>query len=99
MFSDPRSFAQAKIADEAIADIEGWNTVIDAGQQQNGGKPLTVPQAGYMLTSLRYRAIFIKAGSGPQKIEYNKGGGIDPTPQNIGAMSAALSGTGLLDFE
>jgi hypothetical protein len=98
-FNNPMAFAQAKIADEAAADIQGWNDVIDAAEKENGNKQLSVPQVGFLIVSLRYRAVFMKASQSSQNLEYSQSGRIEPTQQNLAAMAVALSSTNIRDYE
>lgn len=97
---NPLAFARAKIADEAVADIQGWNDVVDAAEAENSGKPLSPAQVGYLLLSLRYRVIFLKAGKQPsQKLEYAQDGRIELNQKNIDAVAVALANMNLFDIE
>ncbi|MDE1147508.1 MAG: hypothetical protein PW843_12975 [Azospirillaceae bacterium] len=98
--NDLKTFIQMKMVDEATADIAGWNDMVDAAQVANGGKPLTVQQGAYLLTSLRYRAVFFNAlRETDDKLSIANAGYIEPTPENIAALGNALKKTNLFDFD
>ncbi|WP_145729513.1 hypothetical protein [Nitrospirillum pindoramense] len=97
---DLPTFIMLKMTDEATADLQGWNDMVEAAQVANGGKALTVPQVGYLMMSLRYRAVFFNAmRSQDRKITFAPDGRIDPTPENILALGAALTKTNVFDFD
>jgi hypothetical protein len=89
-----------RLAGESSADIQGWNDVVDAATQQNGGKPPTGQQTAYLLMSLRYRAVFFNSlKNAKQKVAVAPSGRIEPTQDNINALMAALAITNLFDFD
>lgn len=98
-FNSPMSYAQARIADEAASDIQGWNDTIGAAEKENGGKQLSVPQVGYILASLRYRAVFLKADQSNPKLAYAQTGRIELNPQNLAAVVTAIASTNVRDYE
>lgn len=90
---------QARIDDEASADIQGWNDVVDAVTAANAGRPPTAAQAASMLMNLRYRGVFFKALQGPDHIHLSDGGNIAPEAANIKALATALATSTLADIE
>lgn len=86
---DPRSsarmdeFIRKKLEIEAGAYIQGFNDVVDAAVQSNGGKPLTDRQHLLLLLNSRYDKALGKAKLSPT-------GTIEPDAQNIAAVVGAL---------
>jgi len=97
--ANPIDFANKRVALEAAAFIQGWNDVVDAAVQANGGKELSGGQAGSLLMNLRYRFAFMKAFKQPEKLEMGQTGRIELTQQNINAIAEALKTSAITDVE
>ncbi|MEH6420910.1 hypothetical protein [Pseudomonas sp. CGJS7] len=87
------------IAREAQAMIVGWNAVVDAGIQANGGKQINAYQMFTLLRNLRYGSLFIKAlDEKPTRLQLLSNG-IPVDARNIGAIVDALKQSKLYDIE
>jgi len=88
------------IENEASAFIQGWNYMIDAATQDNGGKTLTVDQVSTLLVKLRYRFAFSKALALEEgRIEFIDTGMIPMNERNIKAVAKALSTSTVTDIQ
>jgi len=93
---DEATFLKTHMDDDAGSFIQGWNDVIDAAINENGNKPLTIPQQGMLDLNLRYRAVLEDGGK--NTIVNAPSGKIEPTAQNVAAIEEILRHTQLLDF-
>lgn len=88
------------IENEASAFIQGWNYVVDAATQANGGKTLTVEQVSTLLLNLRYRFPFAKALQLKEGgIQISNTGTIQMNERNTKALATALSTSPMADIQ
>jgi hypothetical protein len=95
---DMKQFMQASRDREVLADLQGWNLVIDAALAEKGGQPLTPDQIVSLVAGLHYAELFVKALDGGQ-VEQASSGRIEPTPRNLEALGRVLGQMRLRDFE
>lgn len=91
---------RTQIENEASAFVQGWNYVVDAATQANGGKTLTAEQVSSLLLNLRYRfaitkALQIKDGG----IQISNTGMIQMNERNIKAIATALGTSPMADIQ
>jgi TonB family protein len=99
-------FLNASMANEAQCYFQGWNDMIEAAVQENGG-PLTQQQIADIVLNFRYRETFLRAMGLPkttaqstdEKLVLQRSGAIATDDQNVKAMVAALRATSVPDFE
>ncbi|MGO1071910.1 hypothetical protein [Lysobacter sp. CA199] len=87
------------IAREAEAMIVGWNAVVEAGTQANGGKQISAYQMFTLLRNLRYGSVFIKALDRKPTTLQLMSDGVPVDERNIGAIVEALKQSKLYDIE
>lgn len=85
---------------EASAFIQGWNYVVDAATQANGGKTLSAEQVSSLLLNLRYRFAFMKALQIREVgIQISNTGMIQMNERNIKAIAEALRISPMADVQ
>lgn len=97
---------KARLDDEASAWIFGWNSLIEAATNKNGGKALTQRQVTQLLMDFQYRSILFKAmkvgpsaGTDPNALDLLPSGSIDDNRRNIDAIVEALKSSQLANIE
>ncbi|MDT8992399.1 hypothetical protein RQP54_16115 [Curvibacter sp. APW13] len=89
-----------RMENEASAFIQGWNHVVDAATQTNGGKTLTAEQVVTLLLNLRYRFAFAKALQVQEGgLQISNTGMILLNERNIKALVTALSTSRMADIQ
>lgn len=89
-----------RMENEASAFIQGWNHVVDAATQTNGGKTLTAEQLVPLLLNLRYRFAFAKALQiKDDGLQISNTGTILLNERNIKALVTALSTSRMADIQ
>lgn len=91
---------RTRIENEASAFIQGWNYVVDAATQANGGKALTTEQVSSLLINLRYRFAFVKALQiKDDGVQISNTGMIHMNERNIKAVATALGTSPMADIQ
>lgn len=91
---------RTRIENEASAFILGWNYMVDAATQANGGKTLTVEQASTLLVNLRYRFAFAKALELKEGgMQISNTGMIQLNEHNKKAIATALGTSPMADIQ
>ncbi|MBE1159666.1 hypothetical protein [Dyella acidiphila] len=98
------SFLQQHLALElsntALGFIQGWNDMLDAAVQENGGNALTLRQTVSLSMNFRYRGVFIRALRAPDhKLNYDNNGRIEPNDANRDALFHALTTMPVYDLQ
>lgn len=90
-----------RINNEAAATIQAWNDTVDAAEQENGGRHLSVRQAFSLLINLQYRVALLKAIQAPADSRLNMAndGSVEMTSANVSAVAKALSSSGVFDVQ
>lgn len=95
-----RQHLALELGNTALGFIQGWNDMLDAAVQENGGKTLTVRQVVSLTMNFRYRAVFLRAMRLPDhKLNYTNDGRIEPTNANRDAIASALATMAVYDLQ
>lgn len=94
----PIEYSKLRLEQEARAFIQGWNDVVDAAAQENGGKPLTGAQAGLLLLNFRYRFAFIPANQSAPKVHFEVDGKLNPNAYNVNVTEGKLGNSPIPDI-
>jgi hypothetical protein len=95
-----RQHLALELGNTALGFIQGWNDMLDAAVQENGGKTLTVRQVVSLTMNFRYRAVFMRAMRLPDhKLNYANDGRIEPTDANRDAIASALATMPMYDLQ
>lgn len=91
---------RTRIENEASVFIQGWNYVVDAATQANGGKTLTAEQISTILLNLRYRFAFVKALQLKEDgLQISNTGTVQMNERNTKAVAAALATSPMADIQ
>ncbi|GGA14698.1 hypothetical protein [Dyella caseinilytica] len=89
-----------QIRNTASGFIQGWNDMLEAAVQDNGGKVLTIRQLVSLTMNFRYRAVFMRAMRLPDhKLNFANDGRIEPNDANRDAIANALKTMSVYDLQ